>query len=169
MCSPPWPIADPAACRPSAYFNLSSLLSVSSRMLGLILHRRLSPCIRLSEYPPHTHTHTPLIPPQLCSLSSIRHVPSSNRFSDCPDSFFFVFFWLPFLSRYFFFFFFFYPSPLFCCICVTGFSLIVSLHVSLSLPRALSVSSSLSLSVSLPTWTPPPPLRTPSSRRQAAS
>uniref|UniRef100_A0A3B5BAT1 Uncharacterized protein n=1 Tax=Stegastes partitus TaxID=144197 RepID=A0A3B5BAT1_9TELE len=38
----PWPIHDPVACLSSVYFNLSSLLSVSSRMPGLILHRRLS-------------------------------------------------------------------------------------------------------------------------------
>lgn len=81
----------------------------------------------------NTPPHTPLIPPLLCSLSSLRHVPSSNRLSDCPDSFFF--FGLPFLSCYFFSFF--NPSPLFCCIRVSGFSLIVSLHVSLTPSRFL--------------------------------
>lgn len=104
-------------------------------MLGLILHRRLSPCVHLSEYPAHPSPnppHTPLIPPLLCSLSSLRHVPSSNQFSDCPDSFFLFFGSLLFLATFFF-----YPSPLFCCICVSGFSLIVSLHVSLTPSRFL--------------------------------
>lgn len=132
-------------------------------MLGLILHRRLSPCIHLSENPSRPSPNPPrtsLLPPLLCSLSSLRHVPSSNQFSDCPDSF--SFFGLPFLSRYFFFFF--YPSPLFCCICVSGFSLIVSLHVSLTPsrflplpPLCLSPPLSLYLCLSLCHLDAPPP------------
>lgn len=120
----------------------------------------------IAQNTPPTHTHTPLIPPLLCSLSSLHHVPSFNQFSDCPDSFFFG---LPFLSRCFFF----YPSPLFCCICVSGFSLIVSLHVSLTASRFLSLPPLclspplfLYLCLSLCHSDARPP---PSSRRQAAS
>lgn len=45
----PWPIHDPVACLSSVYFNLSSLLSLSSHMPGLILHCRLSLWIHLLE------------------------------------------------------------------------------------------------------------------------
>lgn len=46
-----WSIHDLVACLSSVYFNLSSLLSVSSHMLGLILHCHLSLCIHVLECP----------------------------------------------------------------------------------------------------------------------
>lgn len=50
----PWPISDPAACLPSVYLNLSSLLSLSFCMLSLILHCCLSSLLHLSEDTPPT-------------------------------------------------------------------------------------------------------------------
>lgn len=50
MCVfPQWPLNDPVACLSSVDFNLSSLVSVSSHMPSLILHRCLSLWIHLLE------------------------------------------------------------------------------------------------------------------------
>lgn len=136
MCSPPWPIHDLVACLSSVYFNLSSLLSVSSHMLGLILHCRLSLCIHVFECPS-------LFPSPLCFLSSLCHVLSLCKFSDCPGS-------LCFLSLFSYF------SLLFCYICVSNFHcflLLLSMSFSLSccfwlyLPLSSSISP-LSFSLS---------------------
>lgn len=109
-----WSIHDLVACLSSVYFNLSSLLSVSSHMLGLILHCHLSLCIHVLECPS-------LFPSPLCLLSSLCHV-LFLEFSDCTGRFCF----LSLLS---------YFSRRFCYICVSNFHcflLLLSMSFSLS-------------------------------------
>lgn len=120
----PWPIHDPVACLPSVYFNLSSLLSVSSRMLGLILHCCLSLWIHLLVYPA-------LFPSPLYFPSSLCHVLCLYQFSECPDSF-------CFLSL----------SPLiFRCCFAASVSVIFTYCFSPCLSHSLTVSGCISLSL----------------------
>lgn len=149
----PWPIHDPVACLSSVYFNLSSLLSLSSHMPGLILHCRLSLWIDL--------------------LESARPLPLP-LFTSAPTCFSLIFFTrfptaltlllvlsLSPLNRFFFLLF----LLLFSCIYISVFPLLPLSLCVLSLIRCFWLRFILHFSPPLSGWL----LDASSSRRQAAS
>lgn len=134
----PQPCHDPVACLSSVYFNLSSLLPVSSRAPGLIPHRRLSLWIHLSDTPF-------LFPSLLRSSSYLCHDLLSSLFTSFPNILtLFTPTLLPQIHHYFL-----------CCFAASlsvfftvSYCFSPCLFLSLSLPSLPPPVSSLSLSVS---------------------